>query len=77
MNKRTEDFENRVDELIRHVRQTTISPTSSSEYREWTLKIVELTVEECLHVGNKAFFNDHSIVPTFPTKQIKDHFGVE
>jgi NhaP-type Na+/H+ and K+/H+ antiporter len=76
-NKMNEDFENKVDELIRHVQQTTLRPTRSDQYREWTLKIVELTVKECLRVGNEAFFRDHSTVPCFPTKQIEQHFGLK
>lgn len=37
----------------------------------------KLVIKECVNVGERAFLNDNTTVPVFPTKQIKDHFGVE
>jgi hypothetical protein len=39
-------------------------------------KFAELIVRECVRVGGQAFLRDNSIVPTFPTNQIFEHFGV-
>lgn len=40
-------------------------------------KFAELIVNECIKVGHHAFINDHSVVPTFPEKKIKEHFGIK
>lgn len=40
-------------------------------------KFAELIVRECVDIGRETFINDHSVVPIFPAKQIKQHFGVE
>jgi hypothetical protein len=40
-------------------------------------KFAELIVRECVSVGRTAFLNDNSKLPVFPTKQIREHFGVE
>jgi hypothetical protein len=40
-------------------------------------KFAELLVKECIEVGNRAWLNDNSTFPTFPSEQIKEHFGVE
>jgi hypothetical protein len=40
-------------------------------------KFAELLVKECIEVGNRAWLNDNSTFPTFPSEQIKKHFGVE
>lgn len=39
-------------------------------------KFSELIIRECIKVGCNAMYNDHSKVQTFPSKAIKDHFGV-
>mgnify|MGYP000175535023 CR=1 FL=1 len=38
---------------------------------------VELIVQECVNVGSLSWLSDNSKVPTFPAKQIKEHFGVK
>ncbi len=40
-------------------------------------KFAELLVGECVEIGIKAWLADNSTVPTFPSKQIKEHFGFE
>lgn len=40
-------------------------------------KFAELIINECVDVGREAFIIDHSVVPIFPDKQIKQHFGVD
>ena len=40
-------------------------------------KFAELIVKECVRVGGQAFLHDNSVVPTFPSNQILEHFGVE
>ena len=40
-------------------------------------KFAELIIQECIRIGSISFQNDNSIVPVFPSKQIKHHFGVE
>ena len=40
-------------------------------------KFAELIVKECVRVGGQAFLHDNSTVPTFPSNQILEHFGVE
>ena len=40
-------------------------------------KFTELIVRECVRVGGRAFLHDNSKVPTFPSNQILEHFGVE
>jgi hypothetical protein len=40
-------------------------------------KFAELLVKECIEVGNRAWLNDNSTFPTFPSEQIKEHFGVK
>ena len=39
-------------------------------------KFAELIIQECIRIGSISFQNDNSIVPVFPSKQIKDHFEV-
>ena len=49
----------------------------SAARNEWQEKFSELIIKECIKVGCNAMYNDHSKVQTFPSKAIKDHFGVK
>lgn len=37
----------------------------------------ELLLKEFIKVGNAAFIKDHSVLPVFPTAQIKKHFEIK
>jgi len=52
-------------------------PISSHIPAGYTEKFAELIVRECVRVGGRAFLHDNSKVPTFPSNQILEHFGVE
>jgi|VirMetMinimDraft_7_1064189.scaffolds.fasta_scaffold41104_4 hypothetical protein len=40
-------------------------------------RFAELLVKESIVVGSQAWLADSSVVPVFPAKKIKEHFGVE
>lgn len=40
-------------------------------------RLIELTIKNCVDVGQQAFYDDHSVVPVFPTRKILRHFGVK
>lgn len=40
-------------------------------------EFAELIIRECVRIGGREFLHDNSIVPTFPSNQILEHFGVE
>jgi hypothetical protein len=39
--------------------------------------MLEMVVRDCVKVGQTAFMNDKSTVPTFPAEAILNHFGIE
>lgn len=39
--------------------------------------MLEMIVRDCVKVGQTAFMNDNSTVPTFPAEAILKHFGIE
>ena len=52
-------------------------PTGPHVRKEFSKeKFAELIIQECIRIGSISFQNDNSIVPVFPSKQIKDHFEV-
>lgn len=53
-----------------------ISNFSSAPNRPDIERFVELVVEELVHAGNQYWLNNHSTVPTFPAKQLFQHFGL-
>ncbi len=71
-------------ERIRELAEQAVEETQLRmimEYKNFESKLyekfAELIVHECISVGNRAFLADNSVVPTFPTNQIKEHFGVK
>jgi hypothetical protein len=73
----------RIEKLLDEAELDIVSNPDNPDYRwvegteEDLLKFAEMIIKECIVVGNRAFHNDNSVVPVFPTKQIKEHFGVE
>jgi len=43
---------------------------------EFSEKLAELIVKDCIAVGYQAWLNDNKTVPTFPKEQIEKYFGV-
>ena len=54
----------------------TYGPEVSFECQEDLEKFATMIVQECIRVGSIAFLNDSSVVPVFPTTEIKNHFGI-
>lgn len=53
-----------------------ISSFSSAPNRPDIERFVELLVEELVEAGNNYWLNNHAVVPTFPAKQLLQHFGL-
>lgn len=71
----------RINKLKEQAKEKVISHGAYGETEiYWEInvdKFAELIVKECVMIGCRAFHNDHGIVQSFPTDQIKEHFGVK
>jgi hypothetical protein len=66
----------RIEDIARQCMSMRFFVDTASEDFDYK-KFAELIVQECVNVGSLSWLSDNSKVPTFPAKQIKEHFGVK
>lgn len=66
-----------IDQFYEECNQVVDSPFGGASICFDRRKFAELIVRKCVQVGTQAWLDNNSVTPTFPSEQIKKHFGIE